>query len=374
MDVTRSPLTRSQRALLALACSLAVAAPAAAQSPDAIQTLLERGQYDKAAETSAAYLEDHPDATRVRFQRGLALAELGRREEAIEAFGELARAYPQAPEPANNLAVLYAQQGDYEKARRWLEAAMATHPAYATAHKNLGDVYTALAAAAYSKALDEQDRADLGVELEYVGEMGVEQDDGGDGTRLAASDGEGRMRSVPAPEPAPEPARPPQPEPAQPEPAPQPASEPASEDGAPAGGGDAATLAPAAPDDTDAGGGPVGPTSGRAGEVMRAVRAWARAWEAQDVAGYLDAYAENFYPGDGLTLAEWRAQRRDRVGSPADIAIEISEPSVTFPEPGRAEVVFQQAYSSETYSDRVRKRLVLERKDDAWRIVREISE
>ena len=370
MDVTRSPLTRSQRALMALVCSLAVAAPAAAQSPDAIQKLLERGQYDKAAETSAAYLEDHPDATRVRFQRGLALAELGRRDEASEAFGELARAYPQAPEPANNLAVLYAQQGDYEKARRWLEAAMATHPAYATAHKNLGDVYTALAAAAYSKALDEQDRADLGVELEYVAEMGVEQDTGSDGAKLAASDGEGRMRAVPAPEPAPEPARPPQPEPA-----PQPAPEPAADDTDPEDAADDAAARPdnTASDDGEAAG-PVGPTSGRAGEVMRAVRAWARAWEAQDVEGYLDAYADNFYPGDGLTLAEWRAQRRDRVGSPASITIEISDPTVTFPEPGRAEVVFQQAYSSQTYSDRVRKRLVLERKDNGWRIVREISE
>lgn len=369
MDVTRSPLTRSQRALVALACTLAVAVPAAAQSPDAIQKLLERGQYKKAAQTSAAYLEDHPDAIRVRFQHGLALARLGRREEAIETFGELARAYPQAPEPANNLAVLYAQQGDYEKARRWLEAAMATHPAYATAHKNLGDVYTALAAAAYSKALDEKGRADLGVELEYVADMSIEKEDAdSDGTRLAASDGGGRMRSVPAPEPAPEPARPPQPEPA-----PQPAPEPAAEDKSPAAGEDAAAPNAATPDEGGAAN-PVGPTSGRAGEVMRTVRAWLRAWEAQDVSGYLDAYATNFYPGDGLTLAEWRAQRRDRVGSPAYIKIEISDPTVTFPEPGRAEVVFQQAYSSETYSDRVRKRLVLERKEDGWRIVREISE
>jgi Ca2+-binding RTX toxin-like protein len=45
--------------------------------------------------------------------------------------------------------VLYAQKGDYEKARDALEAALATHPAYATAHENLGDIYSALAGAAF---------------------------------------------------------------------------------------------------------------------------------------------------------------------------------------------------------------------------------
>jgi len=51
------------------------------------------------------------------------------------------------------IAVLYAGQGQYEKARQALEMAIRTHPSYATAHENLGDVYAKLASQAYDKAL-----------------------------------------------------------------------------------------------------------------------------------------------------------------------------------------------------------------------------
>src|SRR5438093_2806195 len=57
------------------------------------------------------------------------------------------------PEPYNNLAVLYAGQGDYQKARKALETAIRTHPSYAVAHENLGDIYATLASQAYDKAL-----------------------------------------------------------------------------------------------------------------------------------------------------------------------------------------------------------------------------
>ena len=57
------------------------------------------------------------------------------------------------PEPYNNLAVLYASQGQYDKARKSLEMAIRTHPSYAIAHENLGDVYAKMASEAYDKAL-----------------------------------------------------------------------------------------------------------------------------------------------------------------------------------------------------------------------------
>lgn len=347
----RSPFTPSQHLLVALACLFA--APLAAQSPTAIQELLDRGDYEKAVNQSAAYLEEHPGDAQVRFLRGLALARLDRREAAIETFGELTRDYPEAPEPANNLAVLYAQQGDYDKARRWLEAAMSTHPAYATAHKNLGDVYTALAAAAYSKALEEQDRADLGVSLDFVAQMDLPREEG---AAVAAAE-EREMRVVPAPEPHPEPARPPERTPAE-----SPAAEPSP------GGPPPAEQTEESPSEADR------PAAGAEGEVMNAVQAWAQAWSNQDVESYLQAYADNFYPGDGLTLAQWREQRRERVSAPGRISVKIVEPRVSFPEQGRARVVFEQDYESDTYSDRVTKTLILEQRGADWRIVREISE
>jgi tetratricopeptide (TPR) repeat protein len=84
---------------------------------------------------------------------GLILTEMGRPADAIAVFTKLAEDYPELPEPYNNLAVLYAQQKQYDKARTALEMAIRTHPSYSIAHENLGDVYAKLASQAYDKAL-----------------------------------------------------------------------------------------------------------------------------------------------------------------------------------------------------------------------------
>ena len=49
--------------------------------------------------------------------------------------------------------MIYASQGQYDKARAALEQSIRTHPSYATAYENLGDVYAKLASQAYDKAL-----------------------------------------------------------------------------------------------------------------------------------------------------------------------------------------------------------------------------
>jgi hypothetical protein len=64
---------------------------------------------------------------------------LNRNAEAIGVFQKLIDSHPELPGPYNNLAVLYGNQGEYEKARQALELAIRTNPAYATAFQNLGD-------------------------------------------------------------------------------------------------------------------------------------------------------------------------------------------------------------------------------------------
>ena len=81
------------------------------------------------------------------------LTEQNKTDDAIKVFTELTEDYPELPEPYNNLAVLYATQGEYDKARKALEMAIRTHPSYAIAHENLGDIYATLASQAYDKAL-----------------------------------------------------------------------------------------------------------------------------------------------------------------------------------------------------------------------------
>ena len=72
----------------------------------------------------------------------------GRTDEAIAALSGLVADFPELPEPWNNLAVMYAQKGDYESARVALESAIRRRARWAVAQENLGDVYARLAAAA----------------------------------------------------------------------------------------------------------------------------------------------------------------------------------------------------------------------------------
>src|ERR1700716_3793949 len=129
------------------------ASPARADELQDIDRLLKQGQHAQALERVNQYLVQKPRDAKGRFTKGLILAEQNKVAEAIEVFTALARDYPELPEPYNNLAVLYATQGQYEKARQQLEMSIRTHPSYATAYENLGDVYTKLASQAYDKAL-----------------------------------------------------------------------------------------------------------------------------------------------------------------------------------------------------------------------------
>lgn len=103
------------------------------------------GQPDVALATVEKALAAKPKDAELRFQRGVLLADLGRREAAMQAFTELNQEFPELPDPLNNLAVLYAAQGDLERARASLEAALRNQPGHRAARENLGDVYARLA-------------------------------------------------------------------------------------------------------------------------------------------------------------------------------------------------------------------------------------
>src|SRR5438309_7921590 len=100
-----------------------------------------------------AFLKAQPRDPQGRFLKGLILTEQKRVPDAIQMFTGLTEDYPELPEPYNNLAVLYASQGNFDKAKSALELAIHTHPSYATAHESLGDVYAQLASRAYDRAL-----------------------------------------------------------------------------------------------------------------------------------------------------------------------------------------------------------------------------
>lgn len=132
--------------------------PAPLQTPQqasesAINKLVDAGKFSDALTKIDAHLKQYPRDAQVRFTRGRVLMEMGRNPEAIDDFTALTQDFPELPEPFNNLAALYAQAGEYDKARAALESAIRNNPGFAVAYSNLGDIYAKLAQQAYQKAL-----------------------------------------------------------------------------------------------------------------------------------------------------------------------------------------------------------------------------
>jgi tetratricopeptide (TPR) repeat protein len=137
-----------------LGCLLALLSlGAGADEIQDINTLLKQGQTDEALKRVDAYLAKNPKDVKGRFEKGLILTAQGKANDAIQIFTGMTEEFPELPEPYNNLAVLYAEQGQYDKARTALEMAIRTQPTYATAYENLGDIYAKMASQAYGHAL-----------------------------------------------------------------------------------------------------------------------------------------------------------------------------------------------------------------------------
>ncbi|MET0962347.1 MAG: tetratricopeptide repeat protein [Noviherbaspirillum sp.] len=146
------PPRRLRALLLPLMLAALGTVPAHADDAADIARLAQAGKADEALKRIDAILSRQPADAQLRFMKGVMLSET-RPAEAIAIFTRLTQDYPKLPEPHNNLAVLYAAAGQYEKARAALDKAMRTSPAYATAFENLGDVHARLASQAYDKAL-----------------------------------------------------------------------------------------------------------------------------------------------------------------------------------------------------------------------------
>ncbi len=150
MKLARSTVKSFLR-LLVVACAIG-ASGAHADEYSSITTLLKQKKPEQALVALDKRIEATPRDPQLRFLRGVAQTDLGKTSDAIETFTLLTQDYPELPEPYNNLAVLYAQNNELDKARGALELALRGNPNYAVAYENLGDIYTRQAAEAYEKA------------------------------------------------------------------------------------------------------------------------------------------------------------------------------------------------------------------------------
>ncbi len=323
------------RTIAALALAGLVFMPAArAGELQDINQLLKSGQQAQALDRVNRYLSSRPKDAQGRFLKGLILADQNKTSEAIEVFTRLSQDYPELPEPYNNVAVLYASQGQYDKARQALEMSIRTHPAYATAYENLGDLYAKLASQSYDKALQlDSSNAAAKTKLALMTEIIT------NGTRSRTA----VASAAPAPQPAPQP-----PHAAALKSVPQP---PVA--AAPAPAKQAAAAA-----------------SAESEEVLKAVQAWAKAWSASDVHGYLAAYAPGFKTPGGESRAAWENSRKQRIaGKKIDVAVE--SPKVSMNGANEASVTFRQAYRSASLKTTSTKTLALVRANGKWLIQQE---
>ncbi|MBE0598458.1 MAG: 6-bladed beta-propeller, partial [Desulfuromonadales bacterium] len=105
-------------------------------------------------------------------------------------------------------------------------------------------------------------------------------------------------------------------------------------------------------------------------EGSQALRNWAQAWSAQDVAGYLASYSIYFRPEGELSRRAWEEQRRQRLLKPKWIKVELKDIRI-LPRDGGVQVELLQEYRSSHFQERTRKRLDLIEENGEWRIVAE---
>ncbi|MDD0837084.1 tetratricopeptide repeat protein [Curvibacter sp. HBC61] len=355
--------------MLALAALMGASFGVHADDYGDVTQLLRAGKTSEALARADQYLAGKPKDPQMRFIKGVIQSEAGKPNDAINTFTALTQEFPELPEPYNNLAVLYASQNQYDKARTALEMAIRTNPSYATAHENLGDVYAKLASQAYSKALqlDSSNTAAIQPKLALIRDLFTPT--GKPGAKPATptpAPAPAPVAAAPKPAPAPAPAPTPAPAPAAaaPSPAPAPSAAPAAAPTpAPAPAATAAPApAPAAPAASGA--------SGAEKDVEAAVRHWATVWSARDVSAYLAAYGKDFDPPGKMNRKAWEEERRARILGKARISVKLQDLSVSV-SGGKATARFRQEYSADTLNVASRKTLDLVKAGDRWVIVRE---
>ncbi len=348
---------------LALAAFLIAAAstPARADELQDIQALVKQGNHNQALDRVNSYLASRPKDAQGRFLKGVILTEQNKTGEAIKVFTALTEDYPELPEPYNNLAVLYASQQQYDKSRQALELAIQTHPSYATAHENLGDIYAKMASQAYDRALQrDKSNAAAQTKLSLIKEIfpinsRLQRPSAKTSASAPIVSAAKPLSVVPAP--AAQPAKPITPTPAPAAPVAAPAAKPVEKVI------EKPTEKPVEKADK--------PKQDPTQAILGMVNNWARAWSNKSVGEYLGYYAPDFKTPKGEPRAEWEKFRKERIQAPKKIQVSVSGAKVTLKDETHASVTFRQHYKADTLNSATTKTLVLVKSGDKWLIQQE---
>jgi tetratricopeptide (TPR) repeat protein len=323
---------------LTLCALLAFSFPASADEIQDANKLFKQGQKTQALDKVNGFLAAHPKDAQARFLKGLIINDQGNTQEAIKIFTELTDDYPELPEPYNNLAVLYAGKGMYEKAKAALEMALRTHPNYPTAHENLGDIYAKMASQSYERAV-QLDKSNAGTQAKLA--------------LIRELFSKGKVTNKVAPPPAVD------------------TVEPASSNTlaapvsarivTPAESVIAGTIAQSAS------------ATGVDAQVLKSLTDWAAAWSAKDSSKYLAYYAKSYKTPAGANRATWEAQRKASIAKPKSIRVLVRDAEVKILDNQSASVRFKQIYRAsnlKTSTTKI-KTLLWVNDEGTWKIAEE---
>lgn len=298
-----------------------------------INNLFKQNQNTLALKRVDTYLTNKPKDAKARFLKGLILTAQHKTNDAISIFSSLTEDYPELPEPYNNLAVLYAGQGQYDKAKVALEMAIRNHPNYPTAQENLGDIYAKMASQAYERALQlNRNNATAKTKLALINDL------------LPKDKAITTATNVVKPQEA------------------APGKAPVASK--------LATVVPETPTSTESN---IikGLAANESAEVLKALHDWVEVWSSQNTRKYLDLYAANFKTPNGESREQWESESKLRINSPKYIEISISNEKVSFPSESHATVTFHQAYRSDYLKTSFDKVMLLVKSKGKWLIQEE---
>lgn len=105
-------------------------------------------------------------------------------------------------------------------------------------------------------------------------------------------------------------------------------------------------------------------------QVLASVEAWAKAWTDQDIAGYLNAYSQEFDTPGKMSRANWEKMREQRIVGKETIRVVVENPLITITG-DEAVVKFKQSYFSNRLNNVSSKTLIMKQEGGSWKITSE---
>jgi len=298
-----------------------------------INKLFKQNQHAQALKRVDIYLTNKPKDAQARFLKGLILTTQRKTNDAISIFLSLTEDYPELPEPYNNLAVLYAGLGQYDKAKVALEMAIHNHPNYATAQENLGDIYAKMASQAYTRALQlDRNNATTQTKLALINDLFPK-------SKPSTTIGNAAKQQAATPETTPVPSK----------------------------------IVTAMPESAPS----AKPAIikklvvNNSAEVLKTLHEWVEVWSSQNVRKYLDFYTTDFKTPNGENRDQWETESNARISTPKYIEINVSNEKVSFPDENHATLTFHQSYRSDYLNTSFDKFMLLVKLNSKWLIQEE---